>query len=98
MTTPAWRRRLSSRHPLRLRVLLLWAVVACAGASWLSVARLQQFIERVVPTGNKASGLGLGLHIVREIVVAHQGTIGVESEIGSGAKFTIELPTHAMAM
>ena len=42
MTTPAWRRRLSSRHPLRLRVLLLWAVVACAGASWLSVARLQQ--------------------------------------------------------
>ena len=52
----------------------------------------------MVPTGNKASGLGLGLHIVREIVVAHQGTIGVNSELGMGSKFTVELPTHAMAM
>ena len=51
--------------------------------------------ERVVPTGNKASGLGLGLHIVKEIVVAHQGTIHVKSDIGAGSKFTVELPLQA---
>ncbi|MBU1818322.1 MAG: two-component sensor histidine kinase [Gammaproteobacteria bacterium] len=41
--TPAWHRRLPSTRTLHLvPSLLLWAVVACAGASWLAVARLQQ--------------------------------------------------------
>ena len=40
--TPAWRRRLLSHRTLHLPSLLLWVVVACAGASWLAVARLQQ--------------------------------------------------------
>ena len=40
--TPAWLRRLLSHRTLHLPSLLLWAVVACAGASWLAVARLQQ--------------------------------------------------------
>mgnify|MGYP003598623965 CR=1 FL=1 len=52
-------------------------------------SKIFERFERVVPTGNKASGLGLGLHIVREIVVAHQGTIGVNSELGMGSKFTV---------
>jgi signal transduction histidine kinase len=37
-------------------------------------------------------GSGLGLDVVREIVVAHGGTVGVESELGMGATFTVELP------
>jgi signal transduction histidine kinase len=37
-------------------------------------------------------GLGLGLYIVREIVRAHCGTVGVESVPGEGALFTVELP------
>lgn len=38
-------------------------------------------------------GLGLGLYIVRKIVQAHKGLVTVESELGKGTRFTIELPT-----
>jgi PAS domain S-box-containing protein len=40
----------------------------------------------------KHAGLGLGLYIVRQIVEAHGGTIRVESQLGEGAVFTVELP------
>ncbi|GAC1594110.1 MAG: hypothetical protein NVS4B10_01430 [Myxococcales bacterium] len=38
------------------------------------------------------SGLGLGLYIVREIVAAHGGTVGVESAAGAGTTFCVKLP------
>jgi signal transduction histidine kinase len=37
-------------------------------------------------------GLGLGLYACRQIVEAHGGSIGVESRLGQGATFTVELP------
>jgi signal transduction histidine kinase/DNA-binding response OmpR family regulator len=37
-------------------------------------------------------GLGLGLYITRQLVVAHAGTIAVQSEPGSGAELVVRLP------
>jgi len=37
-------------------------------------------------------GLGLGLYYVKQIVVAHQGTVSVQSEPGKGSTFTIKIP------
>jgi NtrC-family two-component system sensor histidine kinase KinB len=45
-----------------------------------------------VPTSRHSGGAGLGLAIVREIITAHGGEIGVESEPGKGTKFTFTLP------
>jgi len=52
--------------------------------------RIFQKFERAV--GSEIRGLGLGLYIVKQILDAHHGSIRVESELGQGATFVVELP------
>lgn len=64
---------------------------------------LQAIFEPLVQAPNTNSeahersktSLGLGLFIVREIVLAHGGTIAVESSAEAGTVFTIRLPRAA---
>jgi two-component system, NtrC family, sensor histidine kinase KinB len=42
--------------------------------------------------GTKGEGIGLGLYLAREIVLAHGGDMGVESEPGKGSSFWFTLP------
>ncbi len=37
-------------------------------------------------------GVGLGLAIVKQIVELHEGIVAVESRVGEGSKFTLEIP------
>ena len=52
----------------------------------------EHIFERFERFSTNISGLGLGLYITREILKLHQGTIRVESKLGVGSNFIIELP------
>ncbi|MBV9323358.1 MAG: hypothetical protein JO352_06180 [Chloroflexi bacterium] len=47
--------------------------------------------------GGSKDGVGLGLSIVKSIVEAHGGDVGVESRRGGGARFWFSLPTVGRA-
>ncbi len=44
------------------------------------------------PANSESGGTGLGLLIVREIVEAHGGTVGVDSKPGQGSRFWFRIP------
>ncbi|WP_223634831.1 GAF domain-containing sensor histidine kinase [Corallococcus sp. EGB] len=54
-------------------------------------ARIFRAFERAV-SSRHYGGLGLGLHIVNQLVERLGGSVRVESEAGQGATFTVELP------
>ena len=58
--------------------------------------RIFERFERAASTRH-FGGLGIGLYVVREIVTAHGGTVGVESSRGGGARFSLTLPMETPA-
>jgi signal transduction histidine kinase len=63
--------------------------------------KLPKIFEKFYQVDNAAQprsvGSGLGLAIAREIVEAHGGTIGAESEVGKGTTFRVTLPERPPA-
>ena len=56
----------------------------------------EKIFERFYRLGSElrreTQGVGIGLSIVKHVVEAHGGRVRVESEVGKGSRFTIELP------
>ena len=57
-----------------------------------SLPTLFERYTRVVSNDSKVPGTGLGLMIVREIIEAHGGSVGVESTLGVGSRFWFRMP------
>lgn len=49
-------------------------------------------------TSHAAEGFGLGLPMVKKIIELHRGQLKVESQIGKGTVFTVELPVSLYRM
>ena len=60
----------------------------------ISAEHLTHLFEQFyrVPGQDEKSGVGLGLAIVKEIIRAHGGDVGAESEVGKGSTFRFTLP------
>jgi signal transduction histidine kinase len=54
--------------------------------------RLFRVFSRLKKSGGDPGGIGLGLSIVRRIAEVHGGRAGVDSVVGQGSVFFLELP------
>lgn len=52
----------------------------------------ERFFQNELPSSIVNQGSGIGLAITKEFVRIHGGTIRVESEVGKGSSFIVELP------
>jgi len=77
-----------------VRVERQWAIIEVidrgVGIAAADQARIFERFYRVPGTGHR-QGFGLGLPIVRELVHAQGGSVGVSSELGAGSTFRVTL-------
>lgn len=60
--------------------------------SGMDEATRAQIFQPLFTTKERGRGTGLGLVVVRQILLEHDATISVDSKPGDGAKFTISFP------
>jgi signal transduction histidine kinase/ActR/RegA family two-component response regulator len=60
-------------------------------------AIFQKFTQADATVARKYGGTGLGLSITRKLVELFGGTLRVESEVGKGSCFTVEVPLEIVA-
>jgi two-component system NtrC family sensor kinase len=58
----------------------------------ITPAQITKIFDPYFTTKQARSGMGLGLFITKKVVEDHNGSIKVDSTLGSGATFTIRLP------
>jgi len=58
----------------------------------ISPSHMKKLFEPFFSTKGPGQGTGLGLSLARNVVVAHGGTIDVQTEVGVGTQVTVRLP------
>ena len=69
----------------------VWVEIADTGCG-IAEENLSNIFDPFFTTKAVGSGTGLGLHLSFKIIEAHGGRISVDSKVGQGATFRIELP------
>ena len=72
----------------------VWVEIKDTG-SGIEEEHLAKIFDPFFTTKEVGEGTGLGLHIVQSVVENHQGKISVDSTVGVGTAFRIELPINA---
>jgi len=78
------------------------AILFSVQDSGIGVAPLDQqhlfekFYRASTQTGEEQKGSGLGLAIVKSIAVRHHGKVWVESKLGRGSTFFLQIPTRSV--
>ena len=54
----------------------------------------ERFYRRGSELRRETQGVGIGLSIVKHIVEAHGGRVRVESDVGKGSRFVLDLPLN----
>ena len=79
---------------------VVWVEVADTGQG-ISLRDLPHIFERFYQAEKSRSkvvgGVGLGLAITRELIVAQNGAVSVQSQVGEGTTFRVEFPVSAEA-
>lgn len=93
--------RYGSGNPVKIRTELegrcvrIYVTDQGIGIAKENIIKIFERFERAGMSSSEVSGLGLGLFITAQIVKAHGGEIRVESELGKGSTFIVELPLDA---
>jgi signal transduction histidine kinase len=81
--------RISARIEARARAI---EISICDTGPGIAPPALATLFDRYTRAEHAVGGTGLGLMIVKEIVEAHGGAVGVDSSPGEGSRFWIRLP------
>ncbi|MBD2297513.1 ATP-binding protein [Nostoc sp. FACHB-190] len=71
-----------------------WVSDTGEGIAKVDQKRIFERFARAANSRRRSEGAGLGLSIVQAIVEAHAGEVTLESQLGTGATFTITLPVE----
>lgn len=84
-------------HPIKIEVQkkndrgILYVQDRGPGIAESDIERIFERFERAI-SSSEVSGLGLGLFISRQIIEKHGGVLSVDSQLGTGSTFILELP------
>ena len=70
---------------------MVWLTISDTGHG-IEAEELPRIFEPFYSTKTDGKGVGLGLSMVYGIIREHNGTVGVDSEVGKGSTFRVKLP------